>query len=69
MTRPRHIALAVALMWIGLVVFQRGLVTGAWVALLRDTTLLVALTTVLALFAAIVDDWVEESLRGSGGVR
>jgi hypothetical protein len=69
MTAARQMALTVALAWIGLVVVQRGLATGAWADLLLDTTALMALTALLAVVAAIVDEWVEESLRGSGGVR
>ena len=69
MTGPRQLALGVALGWIGLVVVQRGVATGGWGGLLLDTTALMALTALIAVVAAAVDDWVEESLRGSGGIR
>jgi hypothetical protein len=71
-TRSRHLApaaLGLVLGWIALVVLDRGLASGEWVSLVRDTAVLLSLTTLLAVTAAVVDDWVEDRLRGSGGIR
>jgi hypothetical protein len=63
------VGVAASLVWILGIAVDRALTTGAWLAVVRDTTALVALTVLLAVVAAVVDDWVEEQLRGSGGIR